>query len=68
MHVIDDESGREQVLALTESGVPPRTETEPWTLEDARRSLRIQPFSAVEVMNPRDEPMQDAQAKGPYCC
>ena len=35
VHVIDDESGREQMLALTESGVPPRVE--PWTLEDARR-------------------------------
>ena len=65
VHVIDEESGREQMLALTESEVPPRTETEHWTLEDARRGLKLQPFSAVEAMNQRDERLQAAQAKAP---
>ena len=55
VHVIDDDTGREQMLALTESSVPPRIE--PWTLEDARRGMRLQAFSGAEVMNQRAERM-----------
>ena len=61
VHLIDVESGREQMLALTECDVRPRTET--WTLEEARDMLRprLLPFSGAEVMASRE---QRAKAKG----
>ena len=59
VHVIDVDTGREQMLALTESGIPPRVEH--WALEDARRGMRIQAFSGAEVMVLRE---QSDKAKG----
>ena len=55
VHLIDVESGREQMLALTECDVRPRTET--WTLEEARDMLRprLLPFSGAEVMASREQ-------------
>ena len=56
VHVIDYDTGREQMLALTESEIPPRIEH--WTLE----GMRLQAFSGAEVMTQRAERMQ---AKAP---
>ncbi|CAE7467613.1 GIP, partial [Symbiodinium sp. CCMP2592] len=53
VHVIDMDTNREQMLALTESGIPPRIER--WTIEDARRGMRLQAFSGAEVMAFREE-------------
>ena len=61
-HLIDVESGREQMLALTESGV--RHHVERWTLNDVQEVLHprsLQPFSGAEVVARREQ----RQAKAP---